>query len=484
MAIIDQKKDIYANIGALNVLNGGMPKLPSFNSISSINNNTDSSSFLIDLIKVLAGAEKIKEILIDTVVYRLPKIEVAIKDGLKQQLKEMVSCGINPEIPAWFQNGGSGVEMKVTNIDFFDMMKVNPDTLEGGLIYTDIASGVNSKDFNTYLYNTIQDPTVPKQWGNSMAGIDILETEFQETGTNDNNILKFTTSTDYSSKKLTEFNNDYIDTLTLFGEPNSIDSATFISLILEELFGSISSAIGGSGTGKSMTQVKKELEIKEILDCIINSENNNITDNFFEFDNPTLAKIDQETNDRVNGIRTLETCGNVSVQVTLKSANSANNLIVTATTKEEEFKAVTKALDDVATTQSLFVSDPIDSETVKSNFFTEIIQKLVRIFMSVIISPKFIVLFAINHQIIYGQGSSYDNAKDFIKKNTKLMKDISKIILEIILTILLKAALLILSVKLRQKFADDEIERGKIYLMRLLSSLGVPSDIMESITNL
>ena len=481
MAIIDQKKEIFGNIAALNVLNDGIPKLPSFNSLSSISNDTNTSEFLIELLKVLAGAEAIKNIVIDTVVYRLPKVELAIKDGLKQELKEMVSCSINPVIPTWFQNGGTGVEMKVTDIDFFDMMKVNPDTLEGGLIYTDIAAGENSKDFNTYLYNTIQDPTVPKEWGNSMAGVDILETEFQETGTNDNNILKFTTSTDYSNKKLTEFNNDYIDTLTLFGEPNSIDAVTFVNLILEELFGSISSS---PTIRKSKIQIKKELEIKEILDCIINSEDNNITDNFFQFDNPTLAKIDQEVNDRANGIRTLETCGNLSVQITSQSAIAAQNTIQSATTKEEEFAAVTEALNTIAEEQAIFAPNPIDSETVKSNFFTEVIQKLVRIFMTVLISPKFITLFSINHQIIYGQGSAYDGAKDFIEKNRQLVKNLSVVILEIILTMLLKAALKYLSIKLRQKFADDEIERGKIYLLRLISSLGIPPDIMKSIQNL
>ena len=32
MGIIDQKKDVFGNIAALNVLNGGLPKLPDFNS--------------------------------------------------------------------------------------------------------------------------------------------------------------------------------------------------------------------------------------------------------------------------------------------------------------------------------------------------------------------------------------------------------------------------------------------------------------------
>ena len=66
-----------------------------------------------------------------------------------------MSCSVNPSIPNWFKYGEDGVETKVTDIDFFNIMKVNPESLEGGLIYKDVLQGTLSTDFNTYLYNTI-----------------------------------------------------------------------------------------------------------------------------------------------------------------------------------------------------------------------------------------------------------------------------------------------------------------------------------------
>jgi len=489
--IVNQKNEVFSNITALNVVNDDVPKLPEFNSEDTINNETNSSDFLVGLIKALEGAEKLKDIVVDTIVYKLPEIESLIKEGLKQELKELVACSINPAIPDWFQNGGSGVVMKVTDIDFFGMMKTNPDSVTGGLIYTDITSEVYSKDFNTYLYYSIQAPTTQNPWGNSMIGTDVLETEFQEVGVNNNNVLKFTTSAAYSNKKLTEFNNDFIDTLTLFGEPNSVDSATFISLILEQLFGSIgstssssSSSSLSSSTTKSTKEVKDKVEIEEILDCIINSEDDNITDNFFEFDNPTLGRLSQISNDRAKGIRRIETCGNLESQISERLAIDVYNTIKSATTKQAELEAVSNGLSDIADSQADMATNPKNRTTIKGNFFKDIINSLVRIVMTVIISPKFITLFAINHQIIYGQGSSYSNAKDFISKNRKLMKEISKVILKIILEILLKIALYQLSLKLAQKFAADEIEKGKLYLSRITNAIGVDPEILKLIAEL
>ena len=86
-------------------------------------------------------------------------------------------------------------------------MKVNPTSFEGSLIYTDTAKGVTSTDFNTYLYYTIQAAgmTIPvTQWGKSVTGTDILEAQFIPNGTT-NNVIKYTTSADYSTKSLSEF---------------------------------------------------------------------------------------------------------------------------------------------------------------------------------------------------------------------------------------------------------------------------------------
>lgn len=478
MGIIDQKRNIFSKLAAVNALNE-IPEGLRNSSYSSVNNSTNSTDFLVDLTTALVGAKAIKDYVVDVITYRLPQIETAIKDGLKLELKELVSCNVNPSIPLWFQNGGTGVELKITDIDTYDIMKVNPQSFEGGLIYTDVSAGLNSKDFNTYLYNTIQTPGTPTKWGLSVtSSVDILESTFTPNGTTNNNVIKYTTSPAYSNKKLTDFNNDFIDTLSLFGNPFSLDSPKVITLILEELFGSISSS---PGVNKSKKQIELELKFNEVLDCILESEDDNITDSFFTFDNPTLARIDRESNNRRNGIRELETCGNLAVQVTSQTAVDAVDTISTATTKTEEVAAVTEALDNIVQVQASFATTNTNDENIGNNFFIEIVRKLQRIIMSAIMTPEFISLFAINHQIIYGQGTSYDGPIDFLKKNRKLVKGVAKVLLNTLLTLLLDLVLLYITIRLKQKFADDEIEKAKNYVSILLSYTGVPQSVISQI---
>ena len=105
-------------------------------------------------------------------------------------------------------------------------------------------------------------------------------------------------------------------------------------------------------------------------------------------------------------------------------------------------------MDNLADTQASFSNNPQDILTIKTDLFTEIIKKLTRIIMSLVISPKFITLFAINHRIIYGQEDGYNGAVDFIKKNRKLVKGVAEIIRNIILELLLTLVLKILMEKL------------------------------------
>jgi hypothetical protein len=120
MSILDQKNKVMGNIAALNVINEGLPKFDIKNSFSSINNDTNPVDFLLDLVQSLMGYQELKGNIIDVITRKLPEIESKIKKTLKQDLKGYVSCGVNPSIPVWLRSTGAGVELKLSNIDFFD----------------------------------------------------------------------------------------------------------------------------------------------------------------------------------------------------------------------------------------------------------------------------------------------------------------------------------------------------------------------------
>lgn len=477
MGVVDKKRELMSKIAAVKALaNSKKDKVSS--SYSSINNKLNSTKFLVDLISALVGAKKLKDYVVDMISYHLPEIEEAVKEGLKLELKEICSCHVNPLMPGWLRQGNAGIQIKVTDVDFFDMMKVNPTSFAGGLIYTDTAAGIGSTDFNTYLYYTIQAAGTPNsvtQWGSSVTGIDILEAEFIPNGTT-NNVIKYTTSTDYSNKNLSDFNNDFIDSLSLFGNPGSKSSSKIIASIMEDLFGSISSI-----TNKSKKQITSELRFLKVIDNVLETETPKIDDSAFKFDKSTIAKIDKESNDKKKGVKELKTDVITKVSVGAGVVSQSMTAIEASKNKVEEVNAVKESLDNAAQSQANSSSNEADKETIKTNFFIEIIKKLQRIVMSSIMTPEFITIFAINHQIIHGQNTSYDDPIDFIKKNRKLVRNIGKLVLNILLKLLLNLVIKELTKLLQEKLVGDKIERAKNKVSIYLSYLGVPQSVITQI---
>jgi hypothetical protein len=495
MSILDQKSQVMGNISSLNVLTEGLPKLKKGNSFSSINNSGNATDFLIDLVRSLVGYNDLKRNITDVITRKLPQIELEIKNSLKKDLKDLVSCSVNPGIPTWFKSGGSGVTLKLSDIDFFDITKVDPKSPFGFLIYSDQQTGLNSTDFNTFLYSNIElnrDSYSPNggsysTWGSSTINEDIIDIRFSPIGTTQNNIVNFKTNSNYDNKTLTELNNNFIDSINLFGSPNSIDSGKILAAIVDNLFGTVSVNIG-----KTKKQLKKEAEINEVLKCILNADDSDvIDDSFFTFSNEQIKMIELQVKNKSKGIGILETCGNtpasVPIEILLESNEEINDSIntTTGTTSPEEAQvnAVDKAIDNIANAQTENVAD-VDIPTIKVNFILELIKRFMQSIISIILSPKLITLYAINHQIIYGQGSSYDGPIDFMKKNKTLITRISKTVLEIIIRMLLALALKYITRKVSEKIAGDNIEKGKNYIAQILSLIGISPAIIRQIQGL
>jgi hypothetical protein len=494
MSTLDQKTKIMGNIAALNVINEGLPKFNIQNSFSSINNKTNPVDFLLDLVQSLIGYQELKGNIVDVITRKLPEIESQIKKTLKQDLKGYVSCGVNPSIPVWLRSSGSGVELKLSNIDFFETMKSDPNSDFGFLLFEDTTSGLNSTDFNTFLYSNIDlnkadftpNGGVSSPWGLSTTGSNIVDVKFSPVGTTVNNIIKINANVNYDNKTLTEFNNAFIDSITLFGSPNNINGSKILNGIIDNLFGTISVKVG-----KTKKQLKKEAEINEVLECILNSDENDvIDDSYFEFDNAQLTKIETEVNNRKNGIKVLETCGNLIAQVPIDVLIDVNkdfsaSTITTGTTtpEEEQVVAMTKAIDTISDTQASN-ANTINVPTVKLNFLLDLIKNFMKSIINIILSPKLMTLFSLNFKILYGISSEYDGPIDFMKKNKNLIVSISKAVLEPIIKMLLSMVLKRLTAMISKKLSGDKIEQAKNYVAQILSMLGVPQNIIRQIQGL
>jgi hypothetical protein len=471
MALIDDKKRVFGQIAAFRTLNGGLPEFNLSNSFPSINNEANSLDFLIDLLKSLIGFEELRDEVVDIITYQLDDIELEIKKTLKLELKSIVSCGVNPSLPEFFKT--TGVDIRVNKVDFLDIMKINPKSENGRYIYDDYFSGVNSQDFNTYLYETIQTKNI-ENWGAQTTTSDILDIQFTEEKNDLTNVLNIKANSNYHDRKLTDLNNDYIDSISLFG------SGKMINNIIDSIFGSLSVTFN-----KSRKQLENEEKINKVIECIINSEDDtNISDNFFTFSNEEIQVIEETAKNRRNGIKILETCDNIASSVPVSTLEDLANGLTGATTSIEKKEVISNSLNDMANISASNSSDGSNQYNIKLNFIELIIRKLMVAITNFIISPKVITIFLLNYKIIYGVSEEYDDAIDFLQKNKTLIRGIVNKIRDIILAILLKRVLKEVAILVAESAAKREIEKASDYVSQLLSLVGVNPDIIRLIKSL
>ena len=479
MSLIDQKKKVFGNIAAARTLVDGMPKLNLNSSFSSINNNGDAVAFLCDLIKSLIGFEALQQSITETLVYYSKPIEQEVKNLLKSELKSIVSCGVDPSLPTWIKNTGSGIKVKTKKIDFTDMMLVDPNSETGELMYNDLTPNlINSTDFNTFLYQTIQNNGSVETWGTSTSGQGILTFQFKSTdisGIDPNNTITIKADPSYNNKTLTDLNNDYIDSITLF------DLENLMTNLFDMVFGTLSSA-----TNKSLNQLQNQIKINNVVSKISNADSKDIiSDKYFDFSDKEKLLQEQEAKLKKVGIKTQEVENKINTSVPLQSlTNTKNDINAAGNSAIQAKNAVTNSLNSIGNQISEFATSPSDKQTLKSNFIQELINNLIKVIVNSILSPKVIAIFVINFKIIYGPTADYTDAVDFMKKNKNLINNIIKRITGLILQQLLKIAMKRISELVAQKEIKKAQDIAKAKTAQLLSLIGVPQEVIRQIKGL
>lgn len=472
MAIVDKKKKVFGKIAAAKTLTQGLPKLKLSSSFPSINNNGDSISFLTDLIKSLVGYEALVSSVVDTLTKAIPKIEHEIKRALKTELKNIVSCGVDPHLPSWLKSTGSGIVIEVHKIDFMDILRTDPNSVGGKLIYNDVTTPLtNSTDFNTFLYGVIQDDGNTYTWPTTGSGIFDITFNSLGTGGNPNNTLTIKANPTYNSKTLTDLNNNFIDSLRLLSTENIVNK------IMDVIYGSISSTIG-----KSLKQLETEAKINGIVDKMVNNTNKTpINDSAFSFTKEETYSQQTEAINRKKGIAALNTSNYVPSSVPINNLTNFNTDMSSATTSQQKKDALTNNLNNMANVSALNVPNKTDVSTVKLNFIQRIISSMIKSIVNIFLSPKVIFSFVINYKIVYGPTATFTDPIDFIKKNKKLMNSVMRVISEELIKILLSISLKEISSLVAKAVVKRQKEKSANQLAQLQSLIGVPSDTIKKI---
>tara|TARA_R110000868_G_scaffold209966_6_gene459909 strand:+ start:2706 stop:4136 length:1431 start_codon:yes stop_codon:yes gene_type:complete len=468
MSILNDKEKVFGNISALRTLTDDFPKLNISNSFPSVNSSANPQQFLIDLVLSLTGFEELKETLIDILAYASETIEVIVKDALKVQLKSLTSCGVDPSLPDWVKSTGAGVKIKVSKIDFFNIFKVDPTTQAGGLMYENVPAGVLSTDFNTFLYYTIQDEGNLRSWNT------ILDFEFNQNASVPFNTLTINSNLAYDTKTLTELNNDFIDSISLF------PSTQLITKLIDGLFGSVSV---DASVNKSESQLEMEEQINTVIECITNADDDYVIDNtYFEFSDKQLQDIKEVAANRRNGIRQIKTCGDVDVNIPIEFLTDLKEQFAAATgNREEQRNVMSSNLSSMANQVSRFAGDPVDDYTVQLDFMGLMFTSLIKAYVNAILGPKIISIFLLNYKIVYGQSAEFIDPVDLLKQNKVLINNIINVIRDTIITILLQLVLKYITKLLAANQIGALKEKANAQLAILLSLTGVPQSVIRLI---
>jgi len=478
MSILSQKQEIFGNIAAFRTLTEGLPSLKTTSSFSSINNDGNSISFLCDLVRALVGYDALQETVVNTLVFALSDIEKEIKTALKVELKSIVSCGVNPSLPSFIKSSGSGIKIQVPKVDFTNQMLINPRSSAGKLLYNDLTTNlIDSSDFNTFLYQTIQSDPMIQSWGHTTIGRDIMTIQFKSTdvsGIDPNNTLTIKAHPTYDSKTLTDLNNDFIDSISLFSAENVLNN------IVDMVFGTISTTVN-----KSTSQLINEAQINAVIDRINNSDNNDvINDSYFTFTNDEKLQQEIEAKARKAGHKQLSTSTDLISTIPFSILSASSDSIATAINSQDKKNAVSNSINAMGNQIASSTTNETDKVSIKLNFIQQIINNIIKAIVSIIISAKIIMIFLINYKIIYGNSATYDTPIDFLQKNKNLIHNITKRVGTLITKALLTLALKRISQLVADAALVQETDKVKGNLAQLLSLIGVPQDTLRIISGL
>lgn len=470
MSIIDQKKEIFSEIASKKVLLEGFPELNFNPSFPSININSNSLSFLTDLLKSLTGLDSLKDIFIDIMGSKLPDIENEVKTNLKRELNSIISCKINPKIPDNILYNSDGINLAIGKIDFNDMFLTSPNSKSGKLLYRDIGSGLNSEDFDTFLYNTIQSDN-EESWGSRTTSNDILTFKFNEVG-DVNNSLNIRVSEHYSngSKTLKDLNNDYVDSLNLF------NSKELLNKLVDDNYGTISKA-----TSKNKEQIINELKIDKIIDNIINQDDDVEIDNsFFEFDDDDLTNFNINATEKEIGIKVIDTTEKYPTDININKLLEVNEWI----DDTDEVNLKNRMTDTInALSMDVLKNVPdVDKYSVNIDFIHNMTKKLINVISKVIISPKLITILAINHRVVHQE--DFNGSIDFIKQNKYLMKSIFNNVRDIIINLLLSKVMKEIETLVINGIIKTNKEKIKNKSAVISGLVGLPYELIREINNI
>lgn len=454
-----QETNLFSTISAYRTLIENYPKLSSINTTTS-----NPLDFIILLFKSLSGIEELLNSISNIIINELDAVENNIKAILKKLIKENIACNIDPLLlNVLFTDG---IYLSLKDIDLFGLMKINPTSEIGDLLYFDSADTFKSTDFNTFLWNVITTPSSLLSSNDTNWNNIITVTFYENTIYNNQqlyNVINIKLNTKYETLPLSQFNSDYIDSIKLF------DKKSVIAKILDNIFGSIS-----FNANKTLNDILLEEEINQIINNISELEDpQNINDSYFSFSNDQYNQLLQISELKRIGAYSYVGSSIGGINLPLSTITDALSGITNSATLIQQNDCFTTVINQ--SVSALISTDPNnnisnnDIYNLKLNIITQIVKEFTLVAMSSFMSPKIYILLAMNNQLL---GVNNPNtAIDYLSQNKYFISNIVNSIMNTIIDALMKDLLIFVTDLVSQLVilkSKEEISLYKKYLQTLI----------------
>jgi hypothetical protein len=479
MGFIDDKNNLIQQISVFEVL-GNLPKnriTSSFDSVKSGSRNL--LPFMLDLLTITCkddtkkrrvppsfdgttvspsnpipvesprnrGKCELNRIITSILIQFFPELIRIIKEGIIKAFKASLLC------PSDFiiTNNLTILEAKVNTLDHSGLLKIDVDRLPGKILFGDV-----NKDLNHFIRMVINNPSVKHNWKNI--------TYF--TYNDINETLKVEINEGYIGSTYDKFLKDYIDSTELISIKNLIPT------VINELYGTVDSTINNIDLDSILNKEKINKTIDKILDSDVCSDEFNLNDSFFVFNNDELLDIEILANNKKSGTNVIDYgCSPYLSGVDITTLTELYNEISTTPQSgvEEVVNNYLLTLSDEATNG---VSGSNDITQQKKAFNLKLAITLPKVFTNVVLTPKIVILNQLSRKIVLNNVLTMTNSFDYVKFNKIFFEFVVRESMAALLQIIyrqIRTEILLLIGNLIKKLIKEQVDKR---LKQILSLTG------------
>tara|TARA_R110002051_G_scaffold323438_3_gene417050 strand:- start:3768 stop:5672 length:1905 start_codon:yes stop_codon:yes gene_type:complete len=461
--ISDSKLKGLEGVQNLQNTNDAIDSLKEKNNTDSLMNSMDSVqeeggnmlTYFLDLIKTLGGNEAITSLR-----EKLGKETGALGDECKEivfeELVKFINCNINFVIPSANHNNVTDVNamvIPIKSVDPFSLLKNSPSSNVGKATYEklDPSAGQLPYSTNKELFDRLNNPSLPQNYLGG-SGQRLFTVEFDggdnyiirpvgyDDSFNDNETVP------QNDRKLVEFLRDYYDSIKIFEGQN------FLGVLLDSLSGFLSVQADLSGqevelNGKFGNIINKLLGLCD--DAGDGSTGAPITSSgighlsedmpgenskFWDFGPQDLRTIEEETNLKLKGLLKFVTCNDIEGKVDTNELNELIDSLLSEGNPDLEGMKINAGM--VTAVQGMTVDGSkglsFKLPALQADLDLNILKKLPIVLISLILTPKVILGFAIALNAI-GEFIETLDIMDLVKKFFRLIWKIVKRIKDLLL---------------------------------------------------